>query len=34
VDRAARELGATIVRAYRRSSFDPVALLGTQLHLA
>jgi ABC-type transporter Mla MlaB component len=28
VDRAARELGATIVCAYRRSSFDPVALLG------
>lgn len=28
VDRAARELGATIVCAYRRSSFDSVALLG------
>jgi ABC-type transporter Mla MlaB component len=28
VDRAARELGATIVCAYRRSSFNPVALLG------
>ncbi|MGH3123366.1 MAG: MEDS domain-containing protein, partial [Streptosporangiaceae bacterium] len=28
VDRAARELGATIVCAYRRSSFDPVVVLG------
>lgn len=27
VDRAARELGATIVCAYRRSSFDPVVVL-------
>lgn len=28
VDRAARELGATIVCAYRRASFDPIMLLG------
>lgn len=28
VDRAARELGATVVCAYRRSSFDPVVVLG------